>query len=87
MTSKRDKIIMIIGMLLLIAVAVFSALWINKSIQSYNSAKYDKTAIDEAADYLGVELCYIKYDGKAYIRWEDKEFDLLAVYATARADK
>lgn len=84
MTSKRDKVIMIIGMLLLIANAVAGSLLLHKSVSRCNRVEYDRAAIDEAAEYLGVEHCYIKHDGKAYIRWDDKEFDLLAVYAQAR---
>lgn len=86
MTSKYDKILMTIGIILLVTAVIGGILFFKKMIQNYE-IEYDRAAIDEAADYLGVEICYVKHDGNAYFTWADVEFDLLAVYAQAKEAK
>jgi len=85
MTSKKDRLFMIIGMVILLIAVVGGIIFIKGMIRNYE-IEYDRAAIDEAADYLGVEHCYVKHDGRAYFTWADVEFDLLAVYAQAKAE-
>lgn len=78
---------MIIAMLVLIVVAVLGCLWIYRSVTCPRMVQPDYKAIDEASDYLGVDHCVIKSNGKAYITWSDKEYDLLDVYAMKQEGK
>jgi len=75
---------MITGVLILLLVIVAGIVFINALIGDYK-IEYDRAAIDEAADYLGVEHCYVKDDGRAYLNWAGTEHDLLTVYENVKA--